>query len=245
MKKVYLIPNFVTTANMFCGFYSIIASIQSDYWVAAWAILLAGVFDMLDGRIARLAKATSAFGEEYDSMSDLLSFGLAPALLLYQWALSSYGRLGWMVAFLYVAGSALRLARFNVNTDVINKKYFQGLPTPVSAGWVSTFVIFCHGFYFQSEIETNTLALGMTLLLSFLMISNVPFPSFKEVNWRSRVPRSLLLLIFILFFVIAVKPEVTLFLLNSLYILISLCFAIYQLKTGKKFKEVFGYSDEE
>ena len=128
MRKVYLVPNFVTTANMLCGFYSIIASIHLEFSAAAWAIVAAGIFDMLAGRIARLAKATSQFGVEYDSLSDLISFGIAPAILLYQWALEPYDRLGWLAAFLFLACGALRLARFNVNSSSLPKNYFQGLP---------------------------------------------------------------------------------------------------------------------
>src|SRR4051794_29092980 len=142
MKKIYLVPNFVTTANLFCGFYSIIATLNHEYLTAAWAIIAASIFDMLDGRIARLAKATSQFGVEYDSLSDLISFGVAPAILLYQWALQPFDRLGWLAAFLYVVCGALRLARFNVMTGVISKKYFQGLPIPMAAGMVATFIIF-------------------------------------------------------------------------------------------------------
>src|SRR3954467_9324650 len=121
MRKIYLIPNFVTTANMFCGFYSMIASIHGDFLGAAWAIMAAGIFDMLDGRIARLAKATSQFGVEYDSLSDLVSFGIAPGILVYQWALRPYDRLGILAAFLYMTCGALRLARFNVNSASLPK----------------------------------------------------------------------------------------------------------------------------
>src|SRR4051794_37003749 len=142
MKKIYLVPNFVTTANLFCGFYSIIATLNHEYLTASWAIIAAGIFDMLDGRIARLAKATSQFGVEYDSLSDLLSFGAAPAVLLYQWTLAPFDRLGWLAAFLFLACGALRLARFNVSTVVTPKNYFQGLPIPMAAGIVATFIIF-------------------------------------------------------------------------------------------------------
>ncbi|HUP55894.1 MAG TPA: CDP-diacylglycerol--serine O-phosphatidyltransferase, partial [Bdellovibrionota bacterium] len=116
MRKIYIVPNIVTTANMFCGFYSIVASMKSDFSAAAWAIVAASIFDMLDGRIARLAKATSEFGVQYDSLSDLISFGVAPAILLFQWALLPFDRLGWLAAFLFTACGALRLARFNVNS---------------------------------------------------------------------------------------------------------------------------------
>src|SRR3954462_3951161 len=123
MRKIYIVPNFVTTANMFCGFFSIIASIRSEFPSAAWAIVAAAVFDGLDGRVARLAKATSQFGVEYDSLSDLMSFGMAPAVLLFQWALHPWERLGWLAAFLFMTCGALRLARFNVNSSSLPKGF--------------------------------------------------------------------------------------------------------------------------
>src|SRR5262249_10530718 len=142
MRKIYIVPNIVTTANMFCGFFSVIASIRADFVTAAWAIVAASVFDMLDGRIARLAKATIQFGVEYDSLSDLISFGMGPGILLFEWALNPFDRLGWLAAFLFLACGALRLARFNVNVAVTPKNYFQGLPIPMAAGMIATFVIF-------------------------------------------------------------------------------------------------------
>ena len=185
MKKIYLVPNFVTTANMFSGFCSIVASTHKEFDTACWAIVAAGVFDMLDGRIARLAKATSQFGLEYDSLSDLLSFGVAPAILLYQWALQPYERLGWLAAFLYLTCGALRLARFNVNTDSQPKGYFQGLPIPMAAGMVSTFVLFSHEIGWEGASQ-SPVVLVLTFLLAGLMVSTIPFPSFKEFHWRSK-----------------------------------------------------------
>src|ERR1035437_6238636 len=142
MRKIYIVPNFVTTLNLLCGFYSIILSIQRDFSRAAWAIVIASCFDLLDGRIARLAKATSSFGSEYDSMADLMSFGVAPAILMYQWCLAPLGDAGWGTGFLFVACGALRLARFNVRHDLVPKGQFQGLPIPTAAGVVATLVIF-------------------------------------------------------------------------------------------------------
>lgn len=227
MRKIYLVPNFVTTANMFCGFYSIIASMHRDFTPAAWAILAAAVFDMLDGRIARLAKATSQFGVEYDSLSDLLSFGMAPAILLYQWALEPFGRLGWLAAFLYVACGALRLARFNVNSAILPKGYFQGLPIPMAAGAVATFIIFNQSTNWPSEsgftgFTREIMALVLTFGLASLMVSTVRFPSFKELNWKSRASFGYLLVGVLAMILIAVKPEVTLFLILSGFIVFSL-----------------------
>jgi CDP-diacylglycerol---serine O-phosphatidyltransferase len=212
---------------MFCGFYSIVASIHSDFVAAAWAIVAAAVFDTLEGRIARLAKATSQFGVEYDSLSDLLSFGIAPGVLLYQWSLGPFGRLGWLAAFLFVVCGALRLARFNVNSGVLPKGFFQGLPIPMAAGMIATFIIFNQTMHWPADDEADLLTRqNMTLVLTFglasLMVSTVRFPSFKELNWRSRASFGYLLVGVLIMILIAVKPEVTLFLILSVYIALSL-----------------------
>jgi CDP-diacylglycerol--serine O-phosphatidyltransferase len=220
MRKIYLVPNFVTTANMFCGFYSLVASVHQDFVLAAWAIVAAGVFDMLDGRIARIAKATSLFGVEYDSLSDLVSFGVAPGILLYLWALEPYDRLGWLAAFLFLACGALRLARFNINTEVLPKGYFQGLPVPMAAGLVATYVIFNQVSDWPTSREIFVLIL--TLLLAGLMVSTVRFPSFKELNWRSRATFGYLLVGMLMMIAIAAKPEVMLFMILATYISLSL-----------------------
>ncbi len=221
MRKIYLVPNFVTTANMFCGFYSIVASIKGDYISAAWAVMAAAVFDMLDGRVARLAKATSQFGVEYDSLSDLVSFGMAPAVLLYQWALAPFGRLGWLAAFLFMACGALRLARFNVNTGILPKGYFQGLPIPMAAGMIATFIIFSQALGLAVERE-QIAVVTLTLGLASLMVSTIRFPSFKELNWRSRASFGYLMVGVLAMILMAVRPEITIFLVLSSYVSLSL-----------------------
>lgn len=221
MRKIYLVPNFVTTGNMFCGFYSMIASVEGDFVVAAWAIMAAAVFDMLDGRIARLAKATSQFGVEYDSLSDLTSFGIAPAVLLYLWALKPFGRLGWAAAFLFMVCGALRLARFNVFSGNLPKNFFQGLPIPMGAGMVATFVIFCQAV---GWVETQFPVLVLTFLLASLMVSTIKFPSFKELNWRSRASFGYLMIGVLVMILIAAKPEITLFILLTGYVVLSLAY---------------------
>lgn len=230
MRKIYLVPNFVTTANMFCGFYSIIASVKHDFLVASWAIMAAGIFDMLDGRIARLAKATSQFGVEYDSLSDLISFGVAPSVLIYLWALEPYDRLGLLAAFLFMTCGALRLARFNVNSSELPKKYFQGLPIPMAAGMIATFVIFSQ----TVELMTSRqgIVLFLTLSMASLMVSTIRFPSFKDLNWRSRVTFGYLMVGVLSMILIAAKPEVTLFLLLSSYIGLSLFWNVIRLILG-------------
>ena len=230
MRKIYLVPNFVTTANLFCGFYAIISTLHQEFVVAAWAILAAGVFDMLDGRIARMAKATSQFGVEYDSLSDLLSFGAAPAVLLYQWALEPFERLGWLAAFLFLACGALRLARFNVSSAILPKNYFQGLPIPIAAGMVATFIIFNKISAWPAGKENFVLFL--TFGLASLMVSTIRFPSMKEFNWRSRASFGYLLIGVLAMILIAVKPEVTLFLMGVCYISVSLVWNLVRLLTG-------------
>lgn len=250
MRKIYIVPNFVTTLNMFFGFYSIVASTQSDFVMASWAIMIAAVFDMLDGRIARLAKATSQFGVEYDSLSDVISFGMAPGILLYLWALEPYGRLGWLAAFLFTACGALRLARFNVMTGVVSKAYFQGLPIPLAAGAIATFIIFSNavGWVEDAKIKLadsiaisgnewlRPVILGLTLGIASLMVSTIKFPSFKELNWKSRTTFGYLVVGVLAMILIAVKPEVTLFLLLGTYIALSLAWNLVTLGRPQKAK---------
>lgn len=232
MRKIYIVPNFVTTANMFCGFYSVVASIHGDHISAAWAIMAAAVFDMLDGRVARLAKATSEFGVQYDSLSDLISFGMAPGVLLYEWALQPFGRLGWAAAFLFVACGALRLARFNVLAGVLPKGHFQGLPIPMAAGAVATFIIFSQTLGWGVD-QTKVPVLVLTFGLASLMVSTIRFPSFKELNWRSRASFGYLMVGVLAMILVAIKPEVTLFLVLAVYIGGSLLWNCGRLLTGK------------
>lgn len=219
---------------MFCGFYSVIASMHGDFVTAAWAIMAAGIFDMLDGRIARIAKATSLFGVEYDSLSDLISFGMAPAILLYQWALEPFGRLGFISAFLFLVCGGLRLARFNVTTSNLPKGFFQGLPIPMGAGIPATFVIFYQFLCSDSaaggpEEFARIPILIMTLVMAALMISTIRFPSFKELNWRSRASFGYLMIGVVSMVLIAIKPEITLFLLLGGYIGVSLIWNLVSL----------------
>jgi CDP-diacylglycerol--serine O-phosphatidyltransferase len=241
MRKIYIVPNFVTTANMFCGFFSVITSIQGDFVKAAWLIVAASIFDMLDGRIARLAKATSEFGVQYDSLSDLISFGLAPAILLHQWALAPFGRLGWLAAFLFLACGALRLARFNVTTHSAPKGFFQGLPIPMAAGMVATFIIFHNETGWpladSGDRALEALTLGMTFGLASLMVSTIRFPSFKELNWRSRASFGYLMVGVLAMILLAVRPEVTLFLILSGYVGISLGWNAFRMVRGPSAKE--------
>ncbi|MBI4124898.1 MAG: CDP-diacylglycerol--serine O-phosphatidyltransferase [Deltaproteobacteria bacterium] len=185
-KGIYILPNLCTTASLFCGFFAVIKVLHGNFVTAAWAILLAGLFDLFDGQLARLTKAGSQFGIEYDSLVDLASFGLAPSLLLYMWALRDFNRLGWIVAFLFFACGALRLARFNVQAEAEESHYFQGLPIPMSAYMAATTVIF-YDRLFDGLPEKNLPILGLTVGLALLMVSTVRYRNARELDIRRRL----------------------------------------------------------
>ncbi len=207
---------------MLFGFFSMIESIRGEFLTAAWAIVGASIFDGLDGRIARLAKATSSFGVEYDSLSDLVSFGMAPTLLVYLWLLEPYGRLGWLASFLFLVCGALRLARFNVTSSVLPKAYFQGLPIPIAAGVMTTFVIFQNALKFPEGRALSMVGFSFVVGLGVLMVSTLPFPSFKEVNWRSKANAGVLMVLLLITIFVAIRPEVTVFLGLLAYVVFSL-----------------------
>ena len=234
MRKVYLLPNIVTTGNMFFGFYSIVSAIHYDFLGAAWAIVIAGVFDMLDGRVARMTHTTSQFGVEYDSMSDLISFGMAPSILIYLWALEPMGRMGWLVAFLFLACAALRLARFNIFSSVYSKSFFMGLPSPVAAGLIASFALFRSEVQWPDDDVFRFFILGLSLGLGALMVSTVPFPSFKELNWKNRFSFGYLLIGLMVLVLVAIRPEVTMFLVASFYLGSSLIWNTWRLIKKQK-----------
>ncbi len=216
-KGVYLLPNLLTSASLFGGFYSIVASLDGKFEYAAAAILISAVLDGLDGRIARLTGTTSRFGMEYDSLSDVVAFGLAPGILIFTWALRPFGRYGWLAAFLYVVCGALRLARFNVQVTTIESRRFNGLPIPAAAAFVASTVLL---FFYLGREETakHIPILIIVYLLAFLMVSNVKYYSFKELNLTRRMPFMLLVGLICLLILIAAEPQVMLFLLTFGYI---------------------------
>lgn len=216
---IYILPNLFTSGNLFCGVFAVISVFNAEYVVASIAILIAGVFDSLDGKLARFTKTTSRFGLEYDSLADVVSFGVAPGLLIYSWALSSYGRLGWVAVFLYIACGALRLARFNVQAGTVEDRYFIGFPIPAAACLIATLVMFDSYFLHVGREVKPGLILSVTYLLAFLMVSNIRYRSFKDLNLRDRKPFSTLIGIILLIIVLAAYPQVTLFLIFSLYML--------------------------
>ena len=216
-KGVYILPNLFTTGNLFCGFWAIVSVFQEKFLFAAVAILVASVFDVLDGKVARLSGATSKFGVQYDSLADLVSFGIAPALLAYSWALRPYGRFGWLAAFLFVVCGALRLARFNVMSASGETKYFKGLPIPAAACMIALTILL-----YLRLIETgwvkDIVILVMIYVLAFLMVSSIRYSSFKELNLARRKPFSIFMFVVLSMIVIVMEPVLVLFGFVLLYI---------------------------
>lgn len=215
IRGIYLLPNLATTAALFCGFYAIVAAIDGRFSAAANAILLAGVFDGIDGKIARLTHSQSAFGVQYDSLSDLTSFGLAPGLLVYLWALQQFHRIGWLAAFLYVVCTALRLARFNIQVDEGDKRYFRGLPSPAAAAVLATTVLFYHQVQYllghPQVVGRPVWFVVVAYGVAFLMVSNIRYRSFKDIDLRSRYHVKVLLGLVFGAIVIVASHEITLF----------------------------------
>lgn len=218
-RGTYIVPNLFTTANLFSGFFGIVSSINGEYLMAGIAILVSCIFDVLDGKVARLTGGTSRFGIEYDSLADLVSFGVGPGLLMYLWALRPFGRLGWLAAFVFVACGALRLARFNVQTDTADKRYFVGLPIPGGASMVSTTVLFLHDWRFIAASASNLPLLLATYLLGFLMVSTVPYKSFKDFEIVKAKPLPVLFGVILFVTVVAIDPGRVLFILLSVYVI--------------------------
>lgn len=215
-KGIYLLPNLLTTAGLFSGFYAIISSMNGSFEAAAIAIFVAMIFDGLDGRVARLTNTQSEFGAQYDSMADMLSFGMAPAMVVYTWALSDLGKFGWLAAFLFVACAALRLARFNANLSVTDGRYFQGLASPASAALCAGMV--WTGAYYGIDGKSLGYLIGLiTILAGLLMVSNFRYHSFKDVNWRDKVSFITILLVVLIFVVIAARPAEMLLIIFFLY----------------------------
>lgn len=215
-KGIYLLPNLFTTASLFMGFYSIIASIQEKFLLAAIAILVSLVFDGLDGRVARMTNTTSKFGAEYDSLADLIAFGVAPSLMAYIWAMSFYGKLGWMAGFLFVACGALRLARYNIQIGLIESKVFNGLPIPAAASMIAATVIFFNDMGVEGTFH-NPFVMIFVVILSLLMVSNIKYYSGKDMKFFTRMPFMTFLVIVGILLVIIYRPEVMIFIIFMCY----------------------------
>jgi len=224
-RGIFLLPNLFTTAALFSGFYAIIAAMKGQFEIAAIAVFIAGLLDGLDGRVARLTNTQSAFGAEYDSLSDMVSFGVAPALIVYLWSLSYLnevssfmGKLGWMAAFIYATATALRLARFNTQIGIADKRYFQGLASPAAAAVVMGSVWFCESYLIEGTDVTYA-ALVLTLVAGLLMVSRFPYYSFKDLDLREKVPFVTLLAAILIFVFLSLRPSTVLFCFFFLYML--------------------------
>jgi CDP-diacylglycerol--serine O-phosphatidyltransferase len=231
-KGIYLLPNLITTASLFCGFFAIIAAINGDFFSSAVAILVACFFDGADGKIARLTHATSRFGTEYDSLSDLISFGIAPGILIFLWTLQPYGRFGWLTSFLYVACCALRLARFNTQVGGIEGRYFRGLPTTGAAFFVAAVVLLFYRLGGGKE-PSPVIILVIVYSLSFLMVSTIKFSNLGDLELFKRKPFSFLATAILISMVVAAEPQIILFTLSLVYILSGPVWAISSLKKRK------------
>ncbi len=217
-RSIYLLPNAFTTANLFAGFYAVVQAMNGRFEMAAIAIFLAMVFDGMDGRVARLTNTQSAFGEQYDSLSDMTSFGIAPALVMYEWSLQGLGRWGWLAAFIYVVGAALRLARFNTNIGVVDKRFFQGLPSPAAAALVAGFLWLAVDNKLAFENATIAwMSFGFTVYAGIAMVTNAPFYSGKSFALGRSVPFWVLLVLVGVFVFVSSDPPVVLFSLFVVY----------------------------
>ncbi|XOZ33480.1 CDP-diacylglycerol--serine O-phosphatidyltransferase [Halomonadaceae bacterium KBTZ08] len=231
-RGIYLLPNLFTTASLFSGFYAIVAASNSDFAMASIAIFVSMVLDGLDGRVARLTNTQSRFGEEYDSLADMVAFGVAPGLVAFFWALNGLDKLGWIVTFIYVAGSALRLARFNTQIGSVDKRYFVGLPSPSAAAVVAGMVWCFHEF--DSGWWLNALAVVLVAGAGTLMVSNVLYYSGKDLDLKGRVPFAAILLVVLAFAVVAIEPPVILFLAFLVYTLSGPLFWVWRRLFRKK-----------
>jgi CDP-diacylglycerol--serine O-phosphatidyltransferase len=232
-RGIYFLPNLLTTAALFAGFYAIVAATQSKFEIAAIAIFVAMILDGLDGRVARWTNTQSDFGAQYDSLSDMVSFGLAPALVMYEWVLHSMGKVGWVAAFIYTAAAALRLARFNTQVGVADKRYFQGLPSPSAAAMVTAFVWLGH----VNDVVIRHYSLAamiLTVVAGLLMVSNIRYHSFKGFDVRSKVPFIAVVAVVLTIAVLNSDPPLMLFVGFLLYALSGPVLTLWQLQRKRR-----------
>ncbi|MCG8427607.1 MAG: CDP-diacylglycerol--serine O-phosphatidyltransferase [Chromatiales bacterium] len=231
-RGIYLLPNLFTTAALFSGFYAVLAAMNGKFEHAAIAIFVAMIMDGLDGRVARMTNTQTAFGAEYDSLSDMVAFGLAPALVMYEWSLHSLGKLGWMAAFVYTVAAALRLARFNTQVGTADKRYFQGLPSPAAAAILaaSVWVAVDHEI---AGTDLSIIACIFTITAGLLMVSNIRYYSFKEIDFKGKVPFIVVVAVALGFSVVTVQPALVLFLIFFFYALSGFVMTLVYLKRRK------------
>jgi CDP-diacylglycerol---serine O-phosphatidyltransferase len=246
-KGIYILPNLFTLAALFGGFYAIVMAMNGRFDQAAIGIFCAAVLDSLDGRVARMTNTQSAFGEQMDSLSDMVSFGAAPALIVYEWALKGLGKLGWIAAFVYCSGAALRLARFNTNIAVVDKRFFQGLPSPAAAALVIGFIWVLDDAGFRNVPQIEWLAwttCGLTLYAGLTMVTNVPFYSFKDVSFKKTVPFIVIVAIALGIAVINLHPPGVLFALFAVYGISGYAVYAYKKMKGRPVSVIATSTDE-
>jgi CDP-diacylglycerol---serine O-phosphatidyltransferase len=246
-KGIYVLPNAITLAGLFGGFYAIVMAMNGRFEFAALGVFCAMVLDSLDGRVARMTNTQSAFGEQMDSLADMVSFGAAPALIVYEWALKGLGKLGWIAAFVYCAGAALRLARFNTNIGVVDKRFFQGLPSPAAAALVAGFIWVMDdaGYKAVSQLQWLTwTAFGVTLFAGLTMVTNVPFYSFKVVGFKQSVPFIVIVAIALGIALVNLHPPIALFGLFCVYALSGYGVYVWRRMKGKPVSVIATSTDE-
>jgi CDP-diacylglycerol--serine O-phosphatidyltransferase len=230
-RGIYLLPNLLTTAALFAGFYAVVAAMKGLFDTAAIAVFAAMLADGLDGRVARLTNTQSAFGAQYDSLSDLVAFGVAPALVLYSWSLSSLGKLGWIIAFIYVAATALRLARFNV--QVSEKTNFQGIPSTLAAGFVAGMVWMFSGYDIPGQIIAIPVAV-VTVLMAALMVSSIRYTSSKSIDFKGRVPFVTAVIVVFVIAAVALRPAEVLFAVFAIYAASGPVMTLWQVRKARR-----------
>ena len=246
-RGIYILPNLFTLAALFGGFYAVVMAMNGRFEQAAIGVFCAMVLDSLDGRVARLTNTQSAFGEQMDSLSDMVSFGAAPALIVYEWALKGLGKAGWIAAFVYCACAALRLARFNTNIGIVDKRFFQGLPSPAAAALLIGFIWVLDDAGFKDVAKLPTLpwvAFGMALFAGLTMVTNVPFWSFKDISLKRSVPFIVIVLIALGIAIINIHPPIVLFGLFCIYGLSGYAVYVYRRVKGKPVSVIATSTDE-
>jgi CDP-diacylglycerol--serine O-phosphatidyltransferase len=223
----YFLPNIITTAALFAGFYAVVAALKGSFETAAIWIFIAMILDGADGRIARLTNTTSAFGAQYDSIADMVSFGIAPALVVYSWSLTHLGKPGWIAAFIFTAAVALRLARFNTQLEVADKRFFTGLPSPAGAGVLASLVWFSYHIEVQLTPAFNIVVALITVLVGILMVSELRYFSFKQFNFEGKVPFVFLVAVLLVIVAIALNPPTTLFIAFSVFAISGIVMSIF------------------
>jgi CDP-diacylglycerol--serine O-phosphatidyltransferase len=242
-KGLYILPNAITLAALFGGFYAIVMAMNGRYADAAIGVFCAMVLDSLDGRAARMTNTQSEFGVQMDSLSDMVSFGAAPALIAYEWSLRGLGKWGWFAAFVYCACGALRLARFNVNTAVVDKRFFQGLPSPAAAGIVAGFIALMTDFGFKGD-ELGWLTFGLCLAAGLTMVTNVPYYSFKVIHTKRSVPFAVIVLVALAIGAVALDTYKTLFAIFSVYGISGYAVYGWRKATGRQTSVISTSTDE-